>query len=37
MMRLVIEAGKARTANKLRSYLRAAYEIAKASRSKPSS
>ncbi len=36
MMRLVIEAGKARTANKLRSYLRAAYEIAKASRSKPS-
>jgi integrase len=36
MMRTVIESGKARTANKLRSYLRAAYEVAKASRSKPS-
>jgi len=36
MMRKTIEAGKARTANKLRSYIRAAYEVAKASRSKPS-
>lgn len=34
MMRKVIEAGKARTANKLRSYIRAAYQVAKASRSK---
>jgi len=36
MMRRVIESGKARTANKLRSYLRAAYQVAKASRSKAS-
>ena len=36
MMRLLIEAGKARTSNKLRSYLRAAYEVAKAAKSKPS-
>lgn len=36
MMRKVIEAGKKRTANKLRSYLRAAYQVAKASRSKAS-
>jgi len=36
MMRKVIEAGKARTANKLRSYIRAAYQVAKASRSKAS-
>ena len=36
MMRRVIEAGKDRTANKLRSYVRAAYQVAKASRSKAS-
>ena len=36
MMRRVIEAGKGRTANKLRSYLRAAYQTAKAAKSKPS-
>lgn len=36
MMRLVIEQGKGRTANKLRSYLRAAYQVAKAARSKAS-
>lgn len=36
MMRRVIEAGKGRTANKLRSYVRAAYQVAKASRSKAS-
>lgn len=36
MMRKVIESGKARTANKLRSYIRAAYQVAKASRSKAS-
>lgn len=36
MMRRLIEAGKGRTANKLRSYVRAAYQVAKASRSKPS-
>lgn len=36
MMRRVIESGKERTANKLRSYIRAAYQVAKASRSKAS-
>lgn len=36
MMRRVIEQGKDRTANKLRSYIRAAYQVAMASRSKPS-
>jgi len=36
MMRRVIELGKDRTANKLRSYVRAAYQVAKASRSKAS-
>ncbi len=36
MMRTLIEAGKGRTANKLRSYARAAYQIAKAAKSKPS-
>ncbi len=36
MMRKAIEAGKDRTANKLRSYMRAAYQVAKSSRSKPS-
>ena len=36
MMRMVIEQGKGRTANKLRSYVRAAYQVAKAARSKPS-
>ena len=36
MMRKTIEAGKDRTANKLRSYIRAAYQVAKAARSKPS-
>jgi len=36
MMRKAIEAGKGRTANKLRSYVRAAYQTAKASRTKPS-
>ena len=36
MMRRVFEAGKGRTANKLRSYLRAAYQVAKAAKSKPS-
>ena len=36
MMRRVMELGKGRTANKLRSYLRAAYQTAKASRTKPS-
>lgn len=36
MMRRVIELGKGRTANKLRSYVRAAYQVAKASRSKAS-
>ena len=34
MMRKTIEAGKDRTANKLRSYMGAAYQVAKASRSK---
>ena len=36
MMRRVIQLGKGRTANKLRSYARAAYQVAKASRSKAS-
>jgi integrase len=36
MMRRVIELGKGRTANKLRSYVRAAYQVAKASRTKAS-
>jgi integrase len=36
MMRVVIEKGKGRTANKLRSYIRAAFQTAKAARSKPS-
>jgi integrase len=36
MMRRCIEAGKGRTANKLRSYARAAYQTAKAAKSKPS-
>ncbi|MDG5973729.1 phage integrase/recombinase [Hydrogenophaga taeniospiralis CCUG 15921] len=36
MMRTLIEAGKGRTANKLRSYARAAYQTAKAAKSKPS-
>lgn len=36
MMRRVIEQGKTRTSNKLRSYIRAAYQTAKAARSKPS-
>ena len=36
MMRKLIEAGKGRTANKLRSYARAAYQTAKAAKSKPS-
>ncbi|HSI57277.1 MAG TPA: integrase, partial [Ideonella sp.] len=36
MMRRLIEDGKGRTANKLRSYARAAYQTAKAARTKPS-
>jgi len=36
MMRTLIKAGKGRTANKLRSYARAAYQMAKAAKSKPS-
>ena len=36
MMRRLHEAGKGRTANKLRSYARAAYQTAKAAKSKPS-
>ena len=36
MMRTLIDAGKGRTANKLRSYCRAAYQTAKAAKSKPS-
>ena len=36
MMRRVIELGKGRTSNKLRSYIRAAYQTAKAARSKAS-
>lgn len=35
MMRRVIESGHGRTANKLRSYVRAAFQMAKAARSKP--
>lgn len=35
MMRMLVEAGKGRTANKLRSYLRAAYELAMAARTNP--
>jgi integrase len=35
MMRTLIEAGKGRTANKLRSYARAAFAMAKAARTKP--
>jgi integrase len=36
MMRMLIDAGKGRTANKLRSYGRAAFQTAKAAKSKPS-
>lgn len=36
MMRKLLEAGKGRTANKLRSYVRAAYETARAARTKAS-
>lgn len=36
MMRKLIEAGKKRTANKLRAYARSAYQVAKAAKSKPS-
>jgi integrase len=36
MMRLLLEDGKGRTSNKLRSYARSAYQFAKASRSKAS-
>lgn len=36
MMRALLDAGKGRTANKLRSYCRAAYQTAKAAKSKPS-
>jgi integrase len=36
MSRRLIEAGKGRTANKLRSYARAAYQVAKSARSRPS-
>ncbi|MDB5947612.1 MAG: putative phage integrase/recombinase protein, partial [Ramlibacter sp.] len=36
MMRLVLKLGKGRTANKLRSYVRAAFQTARASRSKAS-
>lgn len=36
MMRRLFEDGKGRTANKLRSYVRSAYQVAKASRTKPS-
>jgi integrase len=36
MMRKTIDAGKGRTANKLRSYMRSAYQVAISSRSKPS-
>lgn len=36
MMRRVLESGKGRTANKLRSYVRAAYQVALAARSKAS-
>lgn len=36
MMRRLFDQGKGRTANKLRSYVQAAYQVAKSSRSKPS-
>lgn len=36
MMRLLFEAGKGRTANKLRTYARAAFQVAKSARTKPS-
>ena len=36
VMRTLIEKGKDRTSNKLRSYVHAAYQVAKAARSKPS-
>lgn len=36
MMRRLIEGGKGRTANKLRSYARAAYQVAKSAKTKPS-
>lgn len=36
MMRKLIEAGKKRTANKLRAYARSAFQVAKAAKSKPS-
>ncbi len=36
MMRGLMEAGKGRTSNKLRSYIRAAYQVARAARSKAS-
>lgn len=36
MMRKLLEAGKGRTANKMRSYARAAFQTAKAAKSKPS-
>ena len=36
MMRRLIQEGKGRTANKLRSYVRAAYQTAKAAKTKPS-
>lgn len=36
MMRLLFDADKGRTANKLRSYVRAAYGVAKSARTKPS-
>lgn len=36
MMRRLVEAGKARTANKLRSYVRAAYAIARSAKANPS-
>jgi integrase len=36
MMRALVAVGKGRTANKLRAYVRSAYQIAKAAKSKPS-
>jgi integrase len=36
MMRSLVAAGKGRTANKLRAYVRSAFQVAKASKSKPS-
>lgn len=36
MMRRLLDAGKGRTSNKLRSYLHAAYQVARSARSKPS-